>query len=80
MQIPVIKKIVAQYELEDLKRAEESLLEEKDLKIEIEGDDEGEQLTHIIAAIWIKEYMQEKNVPFPKALRSYTEKVRKSID
>jgi hypothetical protein len=50
------------------------------LAIDIEGSDEGEQLTHAIAAIWILERMQEANVDFKTALREYTQKVRESIN
>lgn len=79
MQIPVVKKIVAEYTLEQLQAAEEALLNEDRPSISIEGEDEGEQLTHVMAAIWIKNDMENNNNPLPKALRNYTEKVRKSI-
>ena len=51
MNIQVIKKIVESYSIEQLKMAEENLLDEKPLGIEIEGKDEGEQLTNINQAI-----------------------------
>ncbi len=79
MQIPVIKKIVSEYSVEQLKQAEEDLMEEKPLAIEIEGEDEGEQLTHILAAIWVKEEMEKEGVNVGKAIRNYTVKVRNSI-
>jgi len=79
MKIPSIKKIAESYSLDDLRRAELALLEERNLDIEIEGSDEGEQLTHIIAAVEIKEQMEKDGVPFPKALRNYTQRVRNSI-
>ncbi len=79
MKIPVIKKIVERYTLDELETSELALLEEKPLKIEIEGDDEGEQLTHIIAALAIKRQIEADNIPFPKALRNYTQRVRNSI-
>ncbi|MFT4876659.1 MAG: hypothetical protein ACI8S2_001396, partial [Bacteroidia bacterium] len=40
---------------------------------------EGEQLTHIIAAIFIKEHMAEHDSDLKTALREYTVKVRNSI-
>lgn len=79
MQIPVIKKIVELYSIEQLKTAEENLLNEIPLGIDVEGKDEGEQLTHILAAIFIKEYMLQHGADYPTALRTYTQKVRSSI-
>lgn len=80
MKIPVIKKLVEIESYENLLKAEEALLNEEKLQIEVEGEDEGEQLTHIIAARWIQEKMKEENVDFKTALREYTKKVRESIN
>ncbi|WP_421978999.1 DUF6952 family protein [Roseivirga seohaensis] len=79
MKIPVIKKLVEEVALEDLKAAEEALMEEQKPAIEIQGDDEGEQLTHVFAAIFILEKMGNNGVDFKTALREYTQKVRTSI-
>ncbi len=79
MKIPVIKKLVESTSIEALRQAEEDLLEEKPLQIEVGGDDEGEQLTHIFAAIYILEQMQQEGMEFKQALRAYTQKVRTSI-
>lgn len=79
MKVPAIKKAVESYSIEELKAAEESILNESTPTIEIEGDDEGEQLTHILAAIWIKEEMAEKGIEFRDGLRAYSQRVRKSI-
>lgn len=79
MKIPSIKKIAETYSVDDLRKAETSMLEGEIPKIHIEGDDEGEQLTHVIAAIEIKNQMVTENIPFPKALRNYTQRVRNSI-
>jgi hypothetical protein len=80
MKIPAIKKLVETQTLSNLKEAEEAISEELPLKIEVEGDDEGEQLTHVIAAIWILEKMQSDGLEFKDALREYTKKVRQSIN
>ncbi|MBC5994074.1 DUF6952 family protein [Pontibacter cellulosilyticus] len=80
MKIPAIKKLVENYNLEELGAAENALMEEQPLAIEVEGDDEGEQLTHVYAAIWIISHMNENNVDFKTALREYTKKVRVSIN
>lgn len=79
MKIPVIKKLVGSTSIEALRQAEEDLLEEKPLQIEVGGDDEGEQLTHVFAAIYILEQMQQEGMEFKQALRAYTQKVRTSI-
>lgn len=80
MKIPVIRKLVNQYTVTELQAAEEALYDEKSLPIEVEGDDEGEQLTHIIAALWVKNDMFQNNTELGKSLRNYTQKVRSSID
>lgn len=79
MKIPVIKKLTESYSLEQLQAAEAALLEEQTPEIEIEGEDEGEQLTHAMAAIWILEDMQANGHDLKTALREYTVKVRNSI-
>ena len=79
MKIPVIKKITEAYTLEQLQAAEMALYEEQTLEIEIEGEDEGEQLTHVLAAIFIKEHIAENDSDLKTALREYTLKVRNSI-
>lgn len=79
MKIPVIKKAVETFSLDQLKAAEEALLDEKSPAIPIEGEDEGEQLTHTLAAIWILDEMQKQNIEFNAALRLYTQRVRSSI-
>lgn len=80
MQVPVIKKLVETYSVEVLEAAEEAILEELQPEIKIEGEDDGEQLTHAMAAIWILEKMENDQIPFGKAMREYTAKVRESIN
>ncbi len=79
MNIQVIKKIVESYSIEQLKMAEENLLDEKPLGIEIEGKDEGEQLTHILAAVFCLEEMQKPDININQAIRLYSQRVRGSI-
>lgn len=79
MKIPVIKQLAETYTIEQLKAAEEALLNEQKPEITIEGEDEGEQLTHVIAAISILSDMAENNVDLRTALRNYTQRVRNSI-
>ncbi len=79
MKIPVIKKLVEDYAIEDLQQAEQAILEGLQPAIVIDGDDEGEQLTHAYAAIEILKNMKENNLPMAKAVRDYTLRVRTSI-
>lgn len=79
MKIPVIRQLVEQHTIAELRAAEDALLNEQPPAIAITGDDEGEQLTHTLAAIWILHHMAEHQVEFPAALREYTKKVRVSI-
>ncbi|MHB1279395.1 MAG: DUF6952 family protein [Bacteroidia bacterium] len=78
MKIQVIKKLVEQYSLTEIIRSEELILDGKVSEIQVEGEDEGEQLTHVFAARFILEKM-ENGIEFKEALREFTQKVRTSI-
>ncbi len=78
MQLPVIKLLAETYTKEQLREAENTLYEEQQPKINIEGKDEGEQLTHVLAAISILEDV-EKGTELRMAIRNYTQRVRNSI-
>ena len=79
MKLSVIKELAEKYSLEDLILAEDALSEERNLPFLVPGDDEGEKLTHILGARWIKEEMQRTACSLPEALRSYASRVRESI-
>lgn len=79
MKVPVIKKLVENYSLTQLMEAEASILEEKSPFIEVEGDDEGERLTHVLASIYIKDKMENHATAFNQALRDFSQRVRNSI-
>ncbi len=79
MKVPVIRKIVEQYSIQQLRAAEEALLDERKPEIEVEGEDEGEQLTHVIAAITILSDVEQHGVDLRTAMKQYFERVRKSI-
>lgn len=79
MKIPVIKDLVENHTLEALIAAEEAIIDEQKPEIEVQGSDDGEQLTHVMAAIWILNHMQDHDTDFKTALREYTKKVRVSI-
>lgn len=80
MKIPAIKKAVESHSLEALRKAEQDLYDEQELAIDVEGADEGEKLTHVLAAIAILEDMQKNGKDFKDALRAYTQRVRNSIN
>ena len=79
MQVPLIKQLAEKYSIAQLEESEAALLEERKPPITDAGDDEGDQLTNILAAIWIKREMEEKNVDVRTALRAYSQMVRNSI-
>ena len=79
MQLPEIKKLAASCTMEQLRLAEEAMLNEQQPAIEVGGKDEGEQLTHILAAIEILHDMQQNRVDLTTAIRNYTQRVRNSI-
>lgn len=78
MKVPVIRKLVKAHTLEELQTAEAALLEEQTPAIEVGGDDEGEQLTHLIGAIEIKKNIAQ-GMTDAEALRAFTQRVRNSI-
>lgn len=78
MKIPAIKKLVETNSVQELEAAEQALYNEETPAIEVEGSDEGEKLTHILAAIEILKNM-ENGEEFKTALRNYTQRVRNSI-
>lgn len=79
MKVPVIKKIAATYTMADLEAAEQAILNEEAPLIPIEGDDEGERLTHILAAREILIQMKNEGIDLNKAMRNYSQRVRNSI-
>lgn len=78
MKLPEIKRLIKDYSLAQLQQAEQDLLNEQPLQIEVVGEDEGEQLTHIIGAIEIAQNVEE-GMAEKDALRSFTQRVRNSI-
>ncbi len=79
MNIKTIISLTDSHELDVLSAAENALLEGETLPIEVDGVDEGEQLTHLMAAIWCKNEMAKTGCDSRTAVRQYTQKVRNSI-
>jgi hypothetical protein len=80
MKIPAIKNAVEKYTIEQLQQAEDDIINEKNPTIDLGGADEGENLTHALAAIWIIKKMSSQGTDFNQTLRQYTLKVRTSIN
>ncbi len=79
MKLPAIKKLVETYSLEDCTKAEQQLLDGEAPHIKIDGDDEGEQLTHILGAIDILHKVKHEQKDVRIATREFFERVRNSI-
>lgn len=79
MKIPAIKHLVDTYDHETLHDIQEKLENEILCEQEVQGNDEGEKLTHVLAAIWIKDMMQANGTDFKTELRNFTSRVRTSI-
>lgn len=79
MKLDEIKRLVTHCSQEELRAAEQALMDGNTPVIEVHGADEGEQLTHILSAIWVHEQMEEKNLNISMAMRELTRKVRDSI-
>jgi hypothetical protein len=79
MKLPEIKRLVETHSEAELSAAEEAIYNEQAPAIEITGEDEGEKLTHIIAARWVKDRLKAGDIDTRSALREYTQKVRNSI-
>lgn len=80
MNINIIKHLVETYTTEQLQTAEQALLNEEALAIVVEGKDEGEQLTHILAAVFCQEEMAKTGININQAVRLYSQRVRGSIN
>lgn len=78
MKLPVIRSLAEQHSLDELHAAENAILEEEKPAFEVGGEDEGEQLTHLLGAIWIREQMAA-GMDFKEAFRAFAQRVRDSI-
>lgn len=79
MEISSIRSLVEKHTLSELREAEFAIIQEKSLKIRVEGKDQAERLSHVIAAVWILEEMASKELEFNQALCAYNKKVRDQV-
>lgn len=79
MKVNVVKQLAETHSIQAL--TENLLLIEngEPLSIEVGGDDEGEQMTHLLGAIWILEQMMVNSTDLKTELRKFTARVRNSI-
>lgn len=76
MKVSAIRKLVEKQTILELKQAESDIIQEKSASIEIEGKDDAEKLSNVIAALWILEEMKSKGLDFKEAFSLYNKKVR----
>jgi hypothetical protein len=79
MKLPIIKDLAETKSIPQLKEAEEKLINGEELPFEVKGDDEGEQLTHILGALDILERVENEKIDLKTATRAFFERVRNSI-
>lgn len=79
MQISVIKKLVSDCDLGTLQKLEEEILNGTSPHKPVDGKDEGDQLTNVSGAIWIKEQMAKNNSELKEEVRNFSKRVRNSI-
>jgi poly(A) polymerase Pap1 len=79
MKLPVIKNLAENKTISQLRDAEEKLINGDNLPFEVKGDDEGEQLTHILGALDILERVENEKIDIKTATRAFFERVRSSI-
>jgi hypothetical protein len=77
--ISSIKALVDTYDTATLIAAEQALLNDEPLPIDVQGSDAGEQLTHVLAALWVLHDMHDNKTDASTSIRAYTKRVRTSI-
>lgn len=79
MNIASIRSLADSFTREQLCEAEQHLIDDQQPSIDVPGTDEGEQLTHVIAAIWVLDHKATAMCDTMTAVREYTKRVRQSI-
>ncbi|MCS7073457.1 MAG: hypothetical protein NZ108_03215 [Bacteroidia bacterium] len=78
MKLPVIKKLAETKTIAELQQAEEAILADTEVPFLIEGDDRGEQLTHVLSAIEVLQAV-EKGESLASAIREFAKRVRTQL-
>ena len=79
MKLSAIKKLVDSASKADLLLAERTLRNLQTPSIKVDGEDEGVQLTHVLAAQFIQNQMSGNGRDYVAALRIFLTKVRTSV-
>jgi len=79
MKIRVLRDLVENHTLVELKEAEVAIINDGPLTIKVDGTNVSEKLTNIIAAINIVEQMNAVHIEFEKALQDYSKKIKEPI-
>ncbi|MDZ4839928.1 MAG: hypothetical protein SGJ04_07965 [Bacteroidota bacterium] len=80
MKLASIKIILEKYSAIEIATSIAQLDEGENSVIQIEGDDEGDLMTHLLAAEWIINEAEKNRTEIKVELRNYTARVRKSIN
>lgn len=84
MQVAEIKRLAEAHSAEELLKMADCLENEVEHELHldtyVQGSDEGERLTHVLGALWIREQVQENGTDLRTELRNFSQKVRTSID
>ncbi|MCX6351109.1 MAG: hypothetical protein NTX03_04515 [Bacteroidetes bacterium] len=79
MKINEVKRLAEEHSLENLNQMIKEIEEGLPFEQPVAGDDEGEKLTHLLGAVWIKEQMQLNSTDVKTELRNFAARVRVSI-
>jgi hypothetical protein len=79
VKAPAVRKLAERHSLAELEAAAEALSEEQPAAIEVEGEDDGERLTHLLLAARIRRRMDE-GLPLKEAFREQMGQVRALLD
>jgi len=79
MKVSEIKRLAENHSQEELQAAAEALENEQPPAIEVNGVDEGEQLTHCLGALDCHQIMEEEGTDMKAAVRKFSQRVRNSI-
>jgi len=79
MKIHAIKELAENYSVTVIEEMTAQLEAGEPLSHPVGGDDEGEQLTHLLGAAWILQQMHENGSDFKTEVRNFSARVRDSI-
>jgi hypothetical protein len=79
MKVNEIKRLAEAHTEAELAAAAAALENGEPLPFAVEGDDEGECLTHLLGALDVHRSVREENLTLKDALRAFAKRVRDSI-